>query len=221
MSRTAMVLGWVFVACTVFVSVKPGGWLGVRFSEWTENRKRARVVVAEWAVLSGGSRPLGNVHDSPRLVEFVDYRCPFCRFVHDSIAQVVGDRDFGFPMSVGIRYRLHPSDRVGRSAALAAICAAEQGRFEETHSYFLTDSLWLNTQDWDQIAIAAAVEDVAEWNSCRSSPRAAAVLSADSVWSQRLSVNATPTFVTADGTFHIGVAPPSQLRGWLQQSPKQ
>ena len=216
MGRTAMVLGWVFVACTVFVLVRPGGWLRVEFSEWTESTRRAQVVVAEWAAFSGGSRALGDTHDQPRLVEFVDYRCIFCRIAHDSIGRVVDEGNPGSRMSLGIRYKVLANDPVGKSAAIAAICAAEQGRFEAVHTYLLTDTLWMGTQDWNQVALVAEVDDVALWDSCRSSARATAVLSADSVWSERLSVNATPTFLAADGTFHVGVVPVSVLRGWLQ-----
>ena len=216
----ATTLGWLFLACTVFVLAKPGGWLHEGLSEWTETRGRAQLVVGEWAALGGGSLPFGDTH-TPRLVEFVDYRCSFCRVVHDSIERAVGQRNAGSPMSLGIRYTVHPDDAVGRSAAIAAICAAEQGSFETLHTYLLTDTLWLSTKDWRQVAVAGGVEDVALWELCRSSRRAAAVLAADSVWSDRLRVNATPTFVTADGTVHIGVLPVSVLRRWLQSAPAQ
>lgn len=214
-ARAATTLGWLLIACTVFVLVRPGGWLNTGLSEWAETRRRAELVVAEWAEFGGGSLPFGDTR-TPRLVEFVDYRCLFCRVVRDSIGLAAGNGNPGSPMSLGIRYRMHPDDELGRSAAIAAICAAEQGSFETLHSYLLTDTLWLSVQDWRQVAVASGVEDVGIWELCRRSSRPAAVLAADSVWSERLRVNATPTFVTANGIVHTGVLPVSVLRSWLQ-----
>lgn len=215
LAHAATTLGWLLLTCTAFVLVRPGGWLHAELAEWTETRRRAQLAVGEWAQFAGGSLHFADTH-TPRLVEFVDYRCPFCRMVHDSIDLAVGNGTPGSPVSLGIRYRMHPNDELGRSAAIAAICAAEQGSFETLHSYLLTDTLWLSSQDWRQVAVAAGVEDVGMWELCRQSSRPAAVLAADSVWSERLRVTATPTFVTANGTVHIGVLPVSVLRSWLQ-----
>lgn len=217
--RIATALGWVFVACAVFLSVRPGGWVGVNFSAWTESRKRAQVLVEEWDAFSGGSRTLGDDKaDLPRLVEFVDYRCRFCRVAHDSIELAMAEGVSGSGFSLGVRYPVLANDPVGKAAAIAAICAAEQGRFAAVHSYLLTDTLWISTQDWHEVALVAEVADIAQWDSCRASVRAATVLTADSVWSERLSVNATPTFMAADGTYHIGVVPVSVMRGWVQRA---
>jgi protein-disulfide isomerase len=71
--------------------------------------------------------------DDPRikLVEFYDYECPHCQAFKAQMEQVVSDKP-----EVGVYFMMFPIESrhpEARSAAQAALAAAQQGKFREMH----------------------------------------------------------------------------------------
>jgi protein-disulfide isomerase len=75
----------------------------------------------------------GNRNASVVLVEFADYECPYCRqFAKDTMKQV--EHDYIENGRIGFVFRDFPiesSHPNASSAALAALCAGEQGHLWE------------------------------------------------------------------------------------------
>ena len=71
--------------------------------------------------------------DAPiKLVEFYDYECPHCQLFKAQMEQVISDK----PAEVGVSFMMFPIESKhpeARSAAQAAIAAAQQGKFTEMH----------------------------------------------------------------------------------------
>ena len=128
------------------------------------------------------------------LVEFSDYQCPFCRrYVENTFPQL--KKRFIETGTVAYMHAHLPLTEAhphARSAAIAADCAAEQGRFWDLHARLFT-----SPQDLTEAGLVAAGTaaglDMLMFSQCRSAasrPRVErGVREAD-----RLGVRSTPTF---------------------------
>ena len=75
------------------------------------------------------------------LVEFGDYECPGCAFMHQVLQQILSE----YPRKISLVYRNYLIHKTSKSATLAAEAAGEQGKFWEMH-----DKLYENQQIWSK-----------------------------------------------------------------------
>lgn len=77
------------------------------------------------------------------LVEFVDYQCPACAYVHPAVKQILSDN----PGEIRVVVRNWPlaQHKNARIAAQAAEAAAEQGKFWQMH-----DALLIRQKEWSE-----------------------------------------------------------------------
>jgi protein-disulfide isomerase len=77
--------------------------------------------------------PHVGANDAPiKLVEFYDYQCPHCQAFKPQMEQVLSDKS----SEVGVSFMMFPIESAhpeARSAAQAALAAAQQGKFKEMH----------------------------------------------------------------------------------------
>lgn len=91
---------------------------------------------AEIAKLLGSGAPvLGDPNAKVTVVEFADYQCPYCRrYAKDVFPQIKSQFiDKGLARFVYIDFAILGEESL--TAAIAAKCAKEQGRFWEYHDY--------------------------------------------------------------------------------------
>ncbi len=155
-------------------------------------RRAARAnsaVLAESAFLPVAGNPVGDV----TVVEFFDYRCPYCRrAVPELQALIAADR------GVRVVYREFPV--LGPQsilAARAAVAAHFQGRYLTFH-----DALMGVAGELDEEAIlataAASGLDVARLRADMERPEVGDTIAEAHELAARLGINATPTFVIGD-----------------------
>ncbi|HEY4548439.1 MAG TPA: DsbA family protein [Pedomonas sp.] len=95
----------------------------------------------------------GNPKGDVILVEFFDYRCPFCRKSHNDLKRLIKE-----DANLRVVYRDLPildqegSEPLSRRAALASLAAARQGKYNELH-----DALFSLPGRLTQEALVAAV----------------------------------------------------------------
>ena len=129
------------------------------------------------------------------LVEFTDFQCGFCKRFHDTtmpelIKQYV---DTG---KLRIRYRNLPLDFHTNAgpAALAALCAGEQGKFKP-----MRDKLFVNTAALSYANFEKAAEelklDVAAWKRCYEAKTFDAQIKQDMQDAAAAGITGTPSFV--------------------------
>lgn len=191
--RFAKVVGWAFILAAGFILLGPGGRLGLGdyLVRWHQDRTVRAFVTEQWPRLTEGNATLGSKTGTDRLVLFNDYRCAYCRAFNDTLSAFL----YIHPeAAILVRQIPFPSNPTSRSAALAAVCAEKQGRFEAMHAYLF--SAWSPGADWGGAATEIGVPDVAAFHLCMDSQEAKARLSADSTWAAQMSVRATPTLVT-------------------------
>jgi protein-disulfide isomerase len=175
----------------------------VRLAEVTEARN--------WTALSSdASTSWGPPNARVTVVAFSDFQCPFCKTFAERIATVSDE----FPKDVRFVFRHLPitwSHPHAVSAALAAECAAMQGRFRAFHDTLFVHQAQLTTRTWTQYAVAAGVSDTGTFAACMEAPATATRLTRDSLTASAEEVAGTPTVYVNGKRF---AAPPSvaQLR---------
>ncbi len=132
---------------------------------------------------------LGDSNAKVTAVVFVDYECPFSKHANETIAELRAR--YGADLRVAFANRPLPMHTHARDAALAALAAAEQGRFAELHA-----RLFEATPKGEEAIVAAAREaglDMARWEIARRGATTHAALMRVEETAQALSVTGTPT----------------------------
>jgi len=150
--------------------------------------------IDDWVRFSSFGHRIGPDSVPVTIVEFTDFECPFC-------AQAARDLDVlltAYAGEIAVVYRhfpivdIHPH---ARAAAIAAECAAMQGKFREYSSLLFTQQDQIGKKDWRAFAAEAQLADADEFHTCLIGEDAADRLSEDSVAADRLAIRGTPTFL--------------------------
>ena len=143
---------------------------------------------------------IGNDKASVRVVEFIDYGCPYSKEENSIIRELavsnpdkVWLQERNFPVLNDDGSLLHPG---AQAAAVAASCAGEQGKF-----WAMNDALFANqndagtfsADDLRRYAVGAGVDGV-KYDACIKSGKMNAVVAADHQAGLALVVTGTPTF---------------------------
>lgn len=125
------------------------------------------------------------------IVEFADFECPICK---DSLPVTQQLRDF-YKDQVRFVYRDFPlsAHPQARSAAEAAHCAHEQGKFWAYHDALFAQAPDLKPSDYMMLAERLSLNR-AEFTACLAGPRPKAAVARDLADAQGLGLSGTPTF---------------------------
>ena len=149
-------------------------------------------------------KPLGNEDANITLIEFADYRCPFChKFEVETFDKILNN----FINNGKIKYVFKDfvvNDRGeykgSMQAAVASHCAAEQGKYWE-YSREIYDNFKPEPQQWvtmdslTNFANNVQIPDVEKFKSCVESNKYQNHIQESGLMAKKLSVTGTPTFV--------------------------
>ena len=149
---------------------------------------------------------LGEVDAPIVLIEYSDYRCPFCGlYAVETQPQIVAEYvDKGL---LRIEWRDTPIfGPESELAAIAARAAGEQGRFwEYNHAVFELAERGGHTElpreKLLEIAGQVGVPDLARFEADLASPELAQLVAADRAEATSIGVSSTPTFIIGDSVF--------------------
>lgn len=157
---------------------------------------------------------------SPRVtvIEYSDLECPFCKQFHATLRQLLTD----YPNQVRWVYRHFPLEKLHSQApqeAVAAECAAEQGKFWEFIDlvFQVTPSNnGLDLKTIPQLAEQAGVANAAQFSSCLTSQKYAQKVAADVADARTAGGEGTPHTVIigprGQKVPFIGAQPYSELK---------
>ena len=155
---------------------------------------------------------IGNAHGDVTIVEFFDYRCPYCKRVHSSIADLVKDDP-----NVRILYKdlpvLGPESVF---AARAALAASMQGAYQHMHDAMLEATSPLTNDTVMALAEAAGLNKT-RLQQDMNAPEVDAALARNADLAKALGIRGTPSFVVAD-TVIPGAIEPSGMRKLVEAS---
>ncbi len=189
------------IATLAVMLLRPTGPIGAWVAERKQTHESQRRIALVWNVLAEGPSLLRFVDSEiAPVVEFIDYQCPGCKSVAPQVEAAAGDARRGviirhFPLSI---------HDYAESAARAAICAEDEGKFESMHQKLITLSDWSRPPDWVAVAVSAGIHDVEGFASCLMSESTERRLKDDRRLADALGVRGTPTFVTPGGIFFGG-----------------
>lgn len=149
----------------------------------------------------------GNASADVVLVEFTDYECPFCaRYATDTLGQVrKAFVDTGKVQYALKNYPITQIHKFATTAAEAAACAGQQGKYWEMHGRLFERQKEFAQEIWKDEARALGL-DGAAFDTCMGGTMAARVKE-DLAEATKLGVQATPTFFVGrrqdDGTVKL------------------
>lgn len=169
--------------------------------------------IRNWQIYVSETELIGDLRAPIKVVLFSDYQCPFCKQIHETLVRLQQKR----PGELVISHRnfpiagLHP---YARAAALAAYCAADQGRFSEYHSLLFENQVALSTFDYVSAAQGAGVPRLDAFRQCLRGEDGAEVLRADSIAAMKLNLTGTP-LVMINGWVFDGTPSEAQIEDLL------
>ncbi len=136
-----------------------------------------------------GGNPKGDI----TLVEFFDYRCPYCKRMHPTLRELLAaDR------KLRIAYKEWPIlGPVSVTAARAALAAHLQGKYEAFHNPMMTATGEI-TEDMVYRIAGSVGLDLERLKRDMASPQIEAALKANRDIASALDIHGTPTFVIGD-----------------------
>jgi protein-disulfide isomerase len=161
-------------------------------AEAAENAKRAVAAKQRELEADPGSPVIGNPKGDVTLVEFFDYRCPYCKQVAPSLAALLGeDKRLRIVMK---EFPILGKDSV--TAARAALAAERQGKYSPFHHALMAVKGPLADETIYQTASAAGL-DVDRLKADMARPEIEAQLRANYDLARALDIRGTPAFVVS------------------------
>jgi protein-disulfide isomerase len=166
------------------------------------------------AVPLDGSPRRGPADAPVTLVEFADFECPFCRSAESTVTALLAER----PTEVALVFKHAPNGYHAHAlpAALATVCADEQGRFWELHDALLAPGAALDDAALETHAESVGLE-LETWRTCLDSDAAYLTVEADLELAVNAGITATPTFFV-NGRALVGALPLDTLRAAVDEA---
>ena len=142
----------------------------------------------------GDAPVLGNSKAKVTLVEYSDFQCPYCakgsKIMHEL------KKKYGDKVQVAFKNFPLPFHKQAKGAALAGLCANEQGKnyFWKLHDYMFDNQGKLDSNNLKKIAGSFQGFDGGKFNDCVDKNKYMAKIESDIQEGQSLGVKSTPTF---------------------------
>jgi protein-disulfide isomerase len=136
-----------------------------------------------------GGNPKGDI----TIVEFFDYRCPYCRRVEPSVAAIIKD-------DPGLRIVYKEFPILGPESVFAAhvaFAALTQGKYQQFHNAMMAAKGEINEEAILKVATGAGL-DVARVKTDMSAPEIDQIIKRNYALADALAINGTPAFVIGD-----------------------
>ncbi|HDR30022.1 DsbA family protein [Rhodovulum sp.] len=145
----------------------------------------------------------GNPEGDITLVEFVDYRCGYCRRAHDDVAELVSS-DGNIRLVMKEFPILGDQSVLSARFAVATLQIAGPDAYERAHDALINFRGNITEESLAQLAATLGLDGAAIMERMNS-PEVDAVLAANQSLAQRLQISGTPTFILG----------PQMLRGYM------
>jgi protein-disulfide isomerase len=197
------------------ILIEAGKILEARRKVAEQERKRTALAANRDDLENDPGSPVGgHPEGSVTIVEFFDYRCPYCKAVAPRLARLLEqDRDIRFV------YKewpiLGPASEYAANVALAA-WKQDQSKYEAFHTALMTVKGQLTEDTVLQTARELGL-DVDRLRSDMRSPEIVAIIDRNMALARSLGITGTPTFVIGD-TLVPGAASLAQLKALVEQA---
>lgn len=160
----------------------------------------------------------GNPDGDITIVEFMDYRCGYCKKAHPEVAELIESDG-------NIRYIVKEFPILGEQSVVAsrfavAVLQLEGPEVYETlHNAMMTLRGDMTPEAMTRIAMDSGVKDIGAVNARMKSAEVSAVIDANHALGSTMEINGTPTFIVG-GAVLRGYVPLDDLRQIVDQERK-
>jgi protein-disulfide isomerase len=154
--------------------------------------------------VSENVKPLGKEDADITLIEFADYRCPFCHKFHEETLDKIVTNFINTGKAKYLFKDFVVNDRGeykgSMQAAVASHCAAEQGKYweylKEIYNNFKPEPQeWINLNSLIKFASNVQIIDIAKFKSCVESNKYQNQIQKSGSLAKQLGITGTPSFV--------------------------
>jgi protein-disulfide isomerase len=165
----------------------------VAHTRQTESSKQA-IATNRQLLFADPMSPIGgNPQGDVTLVEFFDYRCPYCKEVEPSLEALIAHDG-----KLRVVYKEFPIlGPASLYAARLALAARAQGKYDEFHRRMIGTKGSIDNQTVDRVATAAGI-DLQQVKEAESAPDIDELIRRNYALAQSLQIDGTPAFVIGD-----------------------
>jgi protein-disulfide isomerase len=154
--------------------------------------------------VSENVKALGNEDADITVIEFADYRCPFCHKFHEETFDKVVTNFLNTGKAKYLFKDLVVNDRGeykgSMQAAVASHCAAEQGKYWEFSKEIFKNfkpepQHWINLDSLITFANNTQIQDIGKFKSCVESNKYQHQIQESGTLAKQLGITGTPSFV--------------------------
>lgn len=185
------------------------------------NKPVGEIVTPEprtYAQVNGQS--IGDPNAPVKIDEYSDFQCPYCRVFHDeTLALII--RDYVQTGMVYFTFHNFPvvdggsATKESTHAAMASVCAAQQGKFFEFHDLLFANQTGENIGDFTEKRLYAMAEiaglESDAFDTCYRDPATAEAVDMDKAAGLRGGIDSTPSFLI-NGTLLQAAQPYSEFQ---------
>jgi protein-disulfide isomerase len=158
-----------------------------------EKQTQALVGRREELLHTAGDPVLGNPNGDVTVVEFFDYRCPYCKTVAAAFIDLY-EKDGKVRLVLKEFPILGPESEFASKAALAA---QKQGKYREFHLAMMTFKGKMTNDDVRQLAAKVGI-DVAKLEQDMQDPAVAETINRNYALADALGIRGTPAFIVGN-----------------------
>ncbi|MEX2519392.1 MAG: DsbA family protein [Paracoccaceae bacterium] len=167
-----------------------------RQNEQVKTSDQQKIATLKDAIFNDGfSHAIGNPDGDVTLIEFTDYRCPYCKRAHESVSALL-EADPNVRVVIKEFPILGPESTYASRAAMAAL--RQGGELYERYS----DAMLEHKGDLDQRAVMMLAEragaDMARLKTDMDLPEIAEQIRQTYALARELEINGTPGFIIGD-----------------------
>ncbi len=165
---------------------------------------------------------LGDKNAKVKIVEFADFRCPFCQSLYKNAQKQIIEEYVNSGKAVFYFRHFQFLGPASVVAGNAAECANEQGKFWEIHDYLYdnqppeSDTSMYTTQNLTQVAGTLGM-NTSQFKSCMDSNKYSSNLDKDMSEGQAAGVSGTPTMFV-NGRSIVGAEPYESIKPIIDQA---
>ena len=164
---------------------------------------------------------LGDKNAKVTIVEYADFQCPFCGRHHQLVAPTIVQEYVETGKANYVYKHLAFLGPESAYAAVAAECAADQGKFWQYHDYLFEHQQGENEGAFNKDKLIAFGKemnlDMARFEKCVTNDETIARVQADTEEAQKFGVSSTPSFFV-NGTPLVGLKSPDEFRAIIEQA---
>lgn len=185
------------------------------------NQSQAPKAVDKNAFVVRDANVMGNKDAQVSIVEFADFQCPYCGRHHELVEPTILNEYVKTGKANFVYKHLAFLGQESVFAAVAAECAADQGKFWEYHDYLFEHQNGENQGAFNKdklIEFGKAINlDAARFEKCVQSDETIARVQADTQEAQKFGVSSTPTFFI-NGKPLVGLTSPDEFKAAIEQA---